>query len=593
MNRWSRGGDTPLAQDGDPQPGTAGLAFKGIDMVRDRDKLPPGIVHLAVNKRMRTGSCVKRPGNLQPADFNASFGAKIIGSGIFSDPNGEEWMLVACDGQTWVWKLQAGKDPVKVNLKAGETLAGFFNVRFSQAFDKVLLFRAPIVAGKHTLAWDGDIGTTFDPVDTAHLPGGGGTVIPMTYAGEPFQNRVLLYNPYFGPLPGRDQVLMTDPGDYEQYDNVFGDFRINSAQSDFLVRVWQYFKGTAAIFKHRSIHALENFTSGDPTAASLRTLTNEIGACAIDGITEDGADLLFLNAPNGVYRLSEVIQDQITTAPVPVSEPIQPIIDAINWRAAPGSIAKSYKDYAFFALPIYQSAPRGNNAVGVYNRVTKLWESVDYWEDPNFQIHAMHITNYDGARTLFCLDYINSRVYVMYKLTPDESNGGRWHIRDIVETRGYALGDATSFKRYQRVAIAIATVDPEVHVSAISDGWNEVKDLTPNPITKDRLKFYPHAHPDYDGTTDPNEEKRRDYSTIEFNEVAEDFEGLVEGPIDRLPASAGAYVDAIAQESLERIPIRTNGRWVSLRIENTSGRCDLLAAGVEGIPSTMETRTAA
>lgn len=597
MKRWKPGGDTPLEMDGDPQPGASGLAFRGMDMVRDRDKLPPGMVHYAANKRMRTGSCLKRPGNIQPSDFNPIFGARIIGSGVYSDPNGDEKMLVACAGQTWVWALQTGKDPVKINLAAGNTLAGYFNVRFSQAFDKVLLFRAPYIPGSHNLVWDGDAGHTFDPVDTMHLPGGGGTLTPPTYTGDPFQNRMLLYNPYMPAVnpvgtPGRDTIIVTDPGDYEQYDNVFADARINSGQSDFIVRAWPYFKQSAVIFKHRSLHMMENFQI-DPSQGSLRQLSREIGACAIDCIVEDGVDLMFLNEPNGIYRLSEVIQEQITTAPIPVSEPIQPIIDAINWTAAPGSVAKSYKDYAFFAWPVYTGAPRGNNVVGAFNMVSKLWESIDSWQDPLFSIHAMHITNYNGVRSLFCLDYTFAKVYVMYQLIPDESNDQRWHIRDVVETRGYNLGDATSFNRYQRVALAIATTDPEVHVSAISDGWNEVKDLTPTPITKDRLKFYPHAHPDYDGTTDPNEEKRRDYSTTEFEDVAEDFESLVEGPIDALPASGGVYADAPAQESLEHLPIRTNGRWVSIRVENLSGRCDLLAAGVEGIPSNMETRTAA
>ena len=599
MKRWKPGGDTPIGQDGDPQPGAGGPAFKGIDMVRDRDKLAPGMVHSAVNKRMRTGSCLKRAGNLQPGDFNPTFGAKIIGSGIFSDPNGDEQMLIACAGQTWVWILKDGKDPTKVNLNAGETFNGIVIVRFSQAFDKVLLFRAPIYsAAQHTLAWDGDKGHTFDPVDTMHLPGGGGTLIRPTYTGDPFQNRMLLYNFYFPPVnstitTGRDEIIVTDPGDYEQYDNVFGIFRINSGQSDFIVRAWPYFKGAVVVFKHRSIHMGENLQV-DPSEGSLRQLSKEIGAVAWDCITEDGVDLMFLNEPNGIYRLSEVIQDQITTAPVPVSEPIQPLIDSINWKAAPGACAKSYQDYSFFALPIYQGVPRGNNVVAVYNRVTRLWESApDMWMDTSFAINAMHITNYNGAQTLFCVDYANSAVYAMYQLIPDEINNQRWHIKDIVETRGYNLGDSTSFNRYQRVALALATVDPEVHISAISDGWNEVKNLTPTPITKDRLKFYPHAHPDYDGTGDPNEPGREDYSTVDFTQVAEDFESLIEGPIDTLPASSGAYKDAISQESLERLPIRTNGRWVSIRVENVSGRCDLLAVGVEGIPSNMETRTAA
>jgi len=39
------------------------------------------------------------------------------------------------------------------------------------------------------------------------------------------------------------------------------------------------------------------------------------------------------------------------------------------------------------------------------------------------------------------------------------------------------------------------------------------------------------------------------------------------------------------QQSLERFQIRQNGRWVSIRIENTGGQCDCLGIAVEAIPA--------
>jgi hypothetical protein len=619
MNRWTSGLASQVQQDGDPQPGTVGPAFRGIDMVRDPDKLAPGMVPYSINKRLRTGSALKRPGSVQPAEFNPDFGANplnpIIGSGIYSDPNGNERLLVAVKNASYdfgpdpfgvrafVWSLQAGKDPERIPLAAGQTLAGKTRVRFCQAFDKIALFREPFLdaTAGHMLVWDGQpyaVGPpahtgSFDDVHGLFNPAEGGTEVPVTTAGETFQNRLLLYSPFSLSVPQRDQVIMTDPAHIEQYDEVFGDFRINSGQSDSIVRVFQYYKGAAAVFKHRSIHQIENFSTPDPTAGSQRMLSGEIGLAGPDAAVRDGADILFYSFPGGVYRLSEVIQDQIVTPPIAVSEPIDPIIHTVNMTAARGIVAAADVEYAYFAVPSYVGAPRGNNAVLVYNRQSRLWESApDFWGDGSFKIHAMHTTNFNGTRTLFGLDYQNKHVYALYQSVPDQLNGQLYHIHDALQTRAYNLGDHTRFNRYQRMAVAISTVDPQVKITAISDGWNEKKLLTINPITKDRFKFYPHGFPDYDGTLPADYPKREDYSVTEFAYAAEDFEALLPGPIEQLPATGG-YVDSPAQQTLERLPIRTNGRWVSLVIENLSGRCDVLAVGVEGIAGNMENRTAA
>jgi hypothetical protein len=608
VNRWSPGLASPVGQDGDPQPGTGGgPAFKGVDMLSERDQLAPGMVSFSVNKRFRTGSAMKRLGTHQPAEFNPDFGPyPIIGSGIYSDPNGNERMLVVTQEATYdfggtigvrafVWSLQSGKDPERIPFAAGSNLVGATKVRFCQAFDKVLLFKEPIVNTNHTLIWDGRPAGPGPPVHTGAFeqvtndPAAGGSLIPLHSAGETFQNRVLLYTPFAVSLPRRDQVVMTDPGDPTTYDNVFGDFRVNSGESDFMVRVFRYYKGAAVVFKHRSSHMIENFATADPTAASQRMLSGDIGLAGPDAVVRDGADVLFLSEPGGVYRLSEIIQEQIVTPAVPVSMNISPAIAAINWPAARFAVAASEDEYAFFAVPIKSSR---NNTVLVYNRATRQWESGDVWGDPSFGIDAMLSANYDGKQTLCALDYRNKHIYTLYQSTVDTINGQPWHIHDIIETRGYSLGDVTRFKRFQRAAIAISTVDPTVYVTAISDGHNETKLLTRPPIVKNRLKFYPHGHADYDGTTNPDEPRREDYSVTDFDYAVETFEGLPVGTINQLPATGG-YVDAPAQESLERIPIRTNGRWVSIRVENISGRCDLLAVAIEGIASNMETRTAA
>jgi hypothetical protein len=99
MSRWSAYGrlDSRVVEDGDPPPGLQqpGPAFIGVDMTRDRSALAPGMLARAENKRLRIGAAATRLGNVQAPDFDLPFVNTFIGSGIYSNPNGDEVMLVA------------------------------------------------------------------------------------------------------------------------------------------------------------------------------------------------------------------------------------------------------------------------------------------------------------------------------------------------------------------------------------------------------------------------------------------------------------------------------------------------------------------
>jgi hypothetical protein len=585
--RWSAYGrlDSRLVEDGDN-------AFTGVDMTRDRALLQPGTLARSENKRLRIGAAATRLGNVQPADFNVPFVKKLIGSGIYSNPNGDEVMLVAELDATYVWALQYGKDAFKVNLAAGQTLAGFGAVEFVQAFDKVLMLRRPGATGV-PLEWDGTIGHTFDPVVA---PAGSFSVIPVVWQGEPFQSRVLYYAAQFPALPWSYQFIMSDILQYAGYDPALATFNVNAGESDWITRIWPYFDQGVVVFKKRTIHLAQNFNI-DPRLMTERILSKVIGLCATKCVLEWGPDLAFLSEPGGIYRLNQPVQNLIATDPLPISERIQSVIDRINWgTAGVWACAKALGEYGYFGVPLDQTRG-GNNAVLVLNLTNSEWESVpDRWSDPTFLIHALHVTQYEGGRALFGLDYNNKKIYALYKQEGfDDVNDERLPISDVMETRGYTCGDNRSFKRYARAVASLRTCDPFIRVSAISDGVNEVKPLNPNPLTRDRLKFYPHGHADYnEGTDDPLEPKREDYSqsgTLDTF-VGEDYELIPVGPVSEIPPSPQP-AQGPRQETREPFSVRLNARWISLRIENLGGVCDVLATGVEATGSAMETKTAA
>jgi hypothetical protein len=606
MSRWSAYGklDSRLLEDGDAK-------FIGVDMTRDRALLGPGMLAEAVNKRLRDGAAATRPGNVQPPDFAAPFTNTLIGSGIYSNPNGDELMLVAEAGAAFVWGLQDGKDPIKINLAAGQTCpAAGGSVEFVQAFDKVELLRKPGIA-LSALIWDGTAGHTFDVVT---LPAGAIKIIPPNNLspgipgytacnthGEPFQDRVLYYNAQDPALPWSYQFIASDVIQPTAYDPPNRTFNVNAGEAGWITRIWPYFDSSAVVFKKRTIHQFYDFAGPDPTLATRRQLSKTRGLCAPRAIVESGSDLLFLDEPAGIYKLNQVIQNQVATEPYPVSDNIQPLINRINWPSArKWAGAVPLKEYAYFGLPLdpWPISVTGNNVIVVYNTVTSQWESgFDYIADSTCRIHALHVTNYQNGRAVFGLDYTNKKVYALYQssLPQDQVNDVQIPIIDAIETRGYTCGDPHSFKRYSRALASLRTVNPLVTVSAISDGFNEIKTLNPTPLTKDRAKFYPHGHDDFGPATgDPNEPRREDYSQASLldNFVGEDFELVPIGPVSEIPGSADPGGGPL-QESREPFSVRVNARWISLRIENHNGVCDVLAAGVEATASLMETKTAA
>jgi hypothetical protein len=578
MGRFQRYGksDTPWATDGDP-------GFVGVDMLHDRGQLGPGYLARSENKRLRDGAAATRPGTTFAGDFNPVFDNKIIGSHIYSNPNGDQVMLVATAGATYVYALQFGKDPVKINLAIGNT--GFGIVNFVQAFDKVLMMRFPFSAGS-VLVWDGNNANTFG---TITLSTNGLKLIPQTISGVPFQNRVLLFSPYNASLPWRDQIVMTDVLDYTSYDDVFGLFRINAGQSNIITSVFPYFKGAVVVFMYSSTHMLQDFTV-DPTLTSQRMLNNRIGAVGINGPLQVGEDVIFLSRQGGFYRLSQIVQDEITTPPIPISRKIQPIIDRIDLdRAVLYHSSASLDDWEFYAVPLDQKNG-ACDAILVRNSVSQEWESApDWWDDANFRINRLHVTSYNGQQRLFALDYAASRIYLLYDGLEDEISGNSVPVRDVIETRGYTGGDPSGFKRFMRANIGVRTYDPQATVTALSDGVNEEKLV--KTITKDRKRFYVHGHKEFDVLTDDaTEPKRQDYSTQDEGVAIEDFEDLPDGVLLSIPPTPLVFT-GVKQQSLERFPVRQNGRWCSLRIENTNGQCDVLGVAVDAIPS-ME-RTAA
>jgi hypothetical protein len=571
--------------------------WTGIDSTRDRDKIAPGRLYKGENTRLRTGTIRQRGGTQIPSDFNPTggFTNSIIGSGIFRDPNGDEALLVAPAGETFIVALRFGKDPVQINY--GSTAIGTNGtglVEFVQGFDSLIMLRIPS-QGDQNLVWNGNYNQASDAnkLLAVELTSEGDTLVPPMWHGEPFGDRIIFYQAFYPTAPQRDTWLITDFYDYSSYYPAYQTFRTNAGESDIIVRIMQYFRNSVVVFKNNSIHMASDLGTY-PTTFGQRELSGTIGAVGNKTEIEVGGDILFPSQPNGFYRLSEVIADQIVTLPLPISEPIQKVIDGINWpyTALWGSSA-ALDNYAFFGVCHGVKAQRLNRIL-VYNTQSKEWESQgDTWADPQFAFNRLHIVNFGGIHRLVAIDYLNGIIYLLYEGIRDELKSGSFAVPFKMETRGY-MGDQGGFSRFGRVQLPLATWSPKISVTAIMDGVNEEFPLTDVAITKDSSRYYTHGADPFDPNTgNANAPYREDYSLSDIDDlVIEDFEEYPEGPIDFLPATLFGQVGDM-QQTQESFWARQIGRWMSLRVENSDGHVEVQGVTVEGLGALNAVKTAA
>ena len=138
-----------------------------------------------------------------------------------------------------------------------------------------------------------------------------------------------------------------------------------------------------------------------------------------------------------------------------------------------------------------------------------------------------------------------------------------------VRTRGY-LGDMPGIKRAVEARVAIATWNPEVQVSVVSDGQDSETRI--KTITKDRTKFTrPFDRAAYDETNvndDALDTGREDYSVVV--------------PTAGISLGSGVMLDS-HQPSIETIQIKARGTWFAIDISVRQGRMKLRKAELDGL----------
>lgn len=246
--------------------------------------------------------------------------------------------------------------------------------------------------------------------------GGGFSHMPAPPWGVYHQRRMIV--PYRYTVAGtqttatytdrdvRDELVISDILDPDTFDVLANQFRITAGVADFLVGFWPFYEDTLLVFNRNSIHGLFGL-SGSLSDTSVRELTRELGCVARKSVAQHGAEIMFLS-DDGVYSVSFIDEYNLRGVDVPLSEPIQPLIDRLNPTLASGAVGVYFANRYYLAVPLDSVAgagdAMGNNSILIYNFLNQGWESVDTVADSRFKILNFHIARAGDRNDLYAVN---------------------------------------------------------------------------------------------------------------------------------------------------------------------------------------------
>lgn len=549
MPRFTPSGprDTAPVQGGD-------LSFRGVVEKGEPEQLPAGALQELVNGTCRDGTIRTRLGSQTPMSLRMTTGAAVVfGSGVFSDPFGVEWLLLAT--AAGVWRVRDGYTPRLIEIP--EALAA--SCRIVQAFRTVLLFRGAEAA---PWQWDGEQTHAFEPISqasdgsTSPIPNGPDRAGLMPIV---MQNRLIIPH-------GRASIAVSDILDYTNYDPVFASFNLTGGTDDNLTALFRYTQSELLVFNDQSLQLLAGI---EPTltSLSLSPLNDSLGCVAGGTVARLGNDVLWLG-DNAVWTLREVEQRR-ETAPVPLSDPIERSMQRIAWRHATPAVAAVHEECYYLAVPWEEAT--SNNVLLPYDSARQAW--MGRHEFPTgVRFDALHRLDWFGRKRLHGVDYATGRVHLLYEGRHDYVADTRNDIALQATTRAYLL-EIPERKRFRRGRIYHKSWAPTITATLQTDGVNEEVTLA-SAMTRDRRKYTVFGRADYT-VTNANDDHaapfRRDYSPIL------DDPGLN-------PNTSGIDPDLEQHHTLP-FTLRARGRHAAIEIRNTTGTLAVTGVLLEGMPS--------
>ena len=266
-----------------------------------------------------------------------------------------------------------------------------------------------------------------------------------------------------------DEVIISDILDSNTYDQIYGQFRFNAGKSDFNVGLHSFSDDKLLVFNRNSIHLV----GGAGQGAQVQLITDEVGCVARQSIIQVGNNVLFLS-DNGVYGANFQDLYNLRGNEVPLSSPINPIIQRINRDVWDKSVGVYFDNRYYLAVPLDGS--QVNNAILIFNFMNKQWESVDTTSAPNWNIANLIVGGKKSDRAVYAvntlggLHRLDARVDAIDLLSTEIPVSGQENEEDFpipasVTTRQFTLGSMDR-KRWNNLELHVqSSVDESSDLS--------------------------------------------------------------------------------------------------------------------------------
>ena len=230
-----------------------------------------------------------------------------------------------------------------------------------------------------------------------------------------------------------DEIIISDILDSDTYDQIYSQFRFNAGTADFNVGLHSFSDDKLVVFNRNSIHLV----SGAGQSAKVQLITNEVGCVARRSIIQVGNNILFLS-DNGVYGANFQDLYNLRGNEVPLSSPINPVIQLINRDIWDKSVGVYFDNRYYLAVPLNKEVvtaqvgtaqvgqpgdsnfvaassdfvpastaieiARANNAILIFNLINKQWESVDTTSAPNWDISNLIVAGKKSDRAVYAIN---------------------------------------------------------------------------------------------------------------------------------------------------------------------------------------------
>ena len=492
----------------------------------------------------------------------------IYGASNFETPNGVEHLIIATSQGIFATSPDSFSEEVKVNgylygNASYPTITNGAKVRFVQCFNNLIMFRGddlpPLVLTQNILDGFQSISQTDTP-EADENESDGTEQIPNSTTGLFFGNRLII--PF-----GRDEVAVSDYLNYTRYQPIRSAFRVNTGSSDKLVGVFKFDPNTLLVFKEASVYAVRN-VYGDLADAQLDQLTDQYGCAAERSIVSAGSDVIFLSDQRGVVSLRQSVAGETQSVDVPLSQPIQPIIDRIDWTKAGDAVGAYSNNRYYLAVPLrgVNETASGNNAILVYDFLTKAWSGVDFID--GIGIKDFFFVNYKGAKRLFVLTNDGQILLYddpQYGGIDDQtigSNNKTSHtvIEGRLLTRGFTCG-VPDKKRFTASFARVEVYGGAYTITGRADGVNEALEISNESFSRNQYETAIIS----------------DYSTNNsgdnfFDQGREDYS--INAGDNIVCGSNGFGVDR-KQAHTDRDRFKIEGQYLQLDFKTTSGLVDI------------------